>query len=108
MLVCKRVDKTKSYINWFGVHWWIKGRRHCRTSFYGGINSAKGCKGGEHYCVGRTTIHISTINSIASYIGVDNGRSMTKGDGDGVAWNKSGNKEKMRNFRQNYTFRKRY
>ncbi len=50
----------------------------------GGINSADGRKGGECCCEGRTTIHINAIESIASHRGVDNSRSIAKGDGDVV------------------------
>jgi hypothetical protein len=50
----------------------------------GGTNSADGHKGGERCCEGRTTIHKSAIESIANHRGVDNSRSITKGDGDGV------------------------
>ncbi len=38
--------------------------------------------------------------------GVDNGKSTTKGDGNGTLW--SGSKEKMCNPRQSYIFGKRY
>jgi hypothetical protein len=42
-------------------------------------------------------IHKSEVESITSHRGVDNCRSTTKGDGDGVAW--SGSKEKTHNPR---------
>jgi hypothetical protein len=74
----------------------------------GGTNSADGHKGGERCCEGRTTIHKSAIESIANHRGVDNSRSITKGDGDGVVWNGSGSKEKTCNPRHSYTPGERY
>jgi len=48
------------------------------------MDSAKGHKGREHCFEGRTSIHKSAIESTASHRGVNNGRSTTKGDGDGA------------------------
>ncbi len=45
----------------------------------------KRCKEGERCCKGRTTIHKSVIESTTSHKGANNGRSIAKGDGDGVA-----------------------
>jgi len=45
----------------------------------------RGCKGGKSCCKGKTSIHKSAIESTTSHKGVDNGRSTTKGNGDGVA-----------------------
>jgi hypothetical protein len=43
-----------------------------------------GLKGGKCCYEGRTIIHKSAIESIASHRGANNGRSIVKGDGDGV------------------------
>jgi hypothetical protein len=48
------------------------------------INIVEGRKGGEHCCEARITIHKSVVESIASHKGVNNGKSTTKGNGDGV------------------------
>jgi len=54
------------------------------VTFCGSTDNAEGCKGGEHCCEGRTTIHRSVVESATSHRGVDNGRNTTKGDGDGA------------------------
>ncbi len=74
--MCKRVDKTKSYINIFSAHWKIEGRWSCGIAFCGNTNNAYGCKGGK-CCWGI---------SIAIHRGASDGKSTTKGDGDGEAW----------------------
>jgi len=43
----------------------------------------KRCKGGGRCCKGRTIIHKSAVES-TSHKGANNGRSITKGNGDGV------------------------
>jgi hypothetical protein len=48
------------------------------------MESAKGHKGGEHCFEGRTFITKVQLKSPASHRGVNNGKSTTKGDGDGV------------------------
>jgi hypothetical protein len=103
---CKRVDKTKSYINRSNVHQRFRGRWSWRTTFCGGIDNAEGCKGEKCYCEGRTFIRKSAIESIASHKGAQNGISTTKGDGDAVAWSQSGSEEKMHNLVQSYTYGK--
>jgi hypothetical protein len=70
------------------------------------MESAKGHKGGEHCFEGRTFITKVQLKSPASHRGVNNGKSTTKGDGDGVVW--SENKEKTHNLGQSYTYGKRY
>jgi hypothetical protein len=96
-LACKRIDRTKSYINRYGEPWRIGGNWSLGTSFCGSIHNAKGHKGGECCYVGRTTIHRSVVEQTSSQIGVDNGRSTMKADGDGVAWSRSSSKKKMNN-----------
>jgi hypothetical protein len=88
----------RSYIGRFGVHWRIGGRQSWEATSCGGIDNAKGCKGKECCCEGITIIHRSAIESIASHRGVDNGRSTTKGDGNGETWSISKSKEKMYNL----------
>ncbi len=48
------------------------------------MGSAEGHKGGERCFKGRTTIHKSAVESTTSHKGVNNGRSTTKGDGNGA------------------------
>jgi hypothetical protein len=48
------------------------------TVFCGGIDNIEQRKGGEYCCKGRTTIHKSAVENIASHRGVDNGRSTTR------------------------------
>jgi len=59
----------------------------------------KGCKGGKCCCTRKTIIHKSVVDNIASHRGANNGRSITKVDGDGVTWSGSGNEEKIRNHK---------
>jgi hypothetical protein len=54
------------------------------VTFCGGINSAKGRKGGKGCCKGRIVVHRNAIESIASHKGADNGTSTMKGDGNGA------------------------
>jgi hypothetical protein len=70
------------------VHWRIERRGSWGASFCGSIDSVKGHKGKENYCIGRTIIHRNAVDSIVSHKGVDNGRSTTKGNGDeaNVKW----------------------
>ncbi len=53
-------------------------------------------------------MHKSAIEIIASHKGANNGKSTTKGDGDGTSRNGSDSKEKTCNPRQNYTYGERY
>jgi hypothetical protein len=48
------------------------------------MDSAKGHKGGELCFEGRTSIHKNAIESTASHRGINNGKSIAKGDGDGA------------------------
>ncbi len=66
------------------------------------------CKGRECCCEWRTIIHRSAVESTISHKGVENGKSTTKGDGDGTTWSKSGSEERMHNLGQSYTSRERY
>jgi hypothetical protein len=72
--------------------WWISG-----VAFYGCIDNGKGHKAGKHYWGGRTTILGNIGGNITSQRGARDGRSTTKGDGDGEAWSGSCNEEKMHN-----------
>jgi len=84
--VCKRVDKTKSYINRSDVHWGIKGRRRCGTKICGSIDNIQGHRGGK-CCWGETiAIHKSEGGITTIHKGVRDGRNTRKGDGDGEAW----------------------
>ncbi len=108
MLACKRADRTRSHINRSGVHWRIIRRQSRGTSFCGGTNNAKGHKGGKRYYIERIIIHRSAIECTISHKRVDNGKSATKADGDGVVWNRRSSEEKMHNLGQNYTSGERY
>jgi hypothetical protein len=55
-----------------------------RNNILWNTDNVEGWKGEECYCEGRIAIHRSAIESIASHKGAHNGRSTTKGDGDGV------------------------
>jgi hypothetical protein len=107
-LACKKINKTRSYINKSDVHWRIRWKQSWRTSFCAGIDIVKGHKGGERCCAGRTTIHRSAVGNTISHKGVDNGKSTMKANGDGVVRSKSDSKKKTCNLRQSYTFGKRY
>jgi hypothetical protein len=48
------------------------------------MDNAEGHKRGERCFEGITTIHKSAVESTISHKGVNNGRSTTKGDGDGA------------------------
>jgi hypothetical protein len=96
------------YINRFDVHWRIGGRWNYVTSFFGSKDNAKGCKGGKHCCTRRTYIHKRVIDSIASHRSVDSVISTMKGNGDGIMWSKSGNKEKACSSKQRYISTKKY
>ncbi len=85
--MCKKVDRTKSYNNGFGVHWRIKGRRSCETTICGGTSNVDKHKEGKHHWGGSITIHRN--------VSVD--RNTTKGDGDWDAWIKCHNKKKTCN-----------
>ncbi len=106
--VCKKLDMTRSSINKSDVHWRIRGKQSWGTTFCGGTNNAKGCKGGEWCCEGRTSIHKSVIESTTSHKGVDSGKSTSKGDGNGAAWNENISKKKTCNLGKNYTSRESY
>jgi hypothetical protein len=80
------------------VHWIIKGRWSQETRFCGGTNNAKGCKRKECCCKGRIIINRSVVGSTTSHTGAYDGRSTTKGNGDGLTWNGSYNEEKMHNL----------
>ncbi len=108
MLACKKVDKARSYISSSNVHWRIKGRQSCGTTFCGGVDGAKGCRGGECCCSETTVIHKSASGSIVRHKGASDVRSTTKGDGDGVAKIRNCNEEKTHNTRLNYTTGERY
>jgi hypothetical protein len=75
MLACKKVDKARSYISSSNVHWRIKGRQSCGTIFCGGVDGAKGCRGGECCCNETTVIHKSASGSIARHKGASDLRS---------------------------------
>jgi len=47
-------------------------------------NSAKGCKGGKRCFARRTIIHRSVVEHTISHKGANNGKSITKADGDGA------------------------
>ncbi len=104
----KKVDKIKSYINRSGVHWRIRGWWSGGTTFCGITYNGKGHKGGEHYWGGKTTILGNIGGSTINHKGVGDGKSTTKGDGDGEVWSGNYNEEKMCNPWQNYTSRERY
>ncbi len=48
------------------------------------MDNAKGHKGGECCFLKKTSIQKSAVESTTSHKGVNNGRSPTKGDGDGA------------------------
>jgi hypothetical protein len=82
-LSCKKINMTRSYINRSNVHLRIGRRRIYGVAFCGGIDSAKGCKGGKCCCDEKTIIHKSAGGNIIKHKGVGDGKSRTKGDGDG-------------------------
>ncbi len=90
--------KTRSYISRSNVHWRIGGRWSYGPTFCGNINNANRCRGGECCWGGSITIQRGANGSTIIHIGVGDGRSTTKGDGDGKACIKSCSKEKMRNL----------
>ncbi len=91
--------KTRSYINRSSVHWRIGGKQSYGSTLCGSTDSANKCSGGE-CCWGRSTsIQRGASGSTIIHIGVSDGKSTTKGDGDGKACIESCNKEKMHNPR---------
>ncbi len=94
-MACKRVDITKSDIGRYGVHWKIQGKQSCGATLCGSTNNVKGCKGGECHWGESTTIHKSVGGNRTIHIGVGDGISTTKGDGDREAWVGNYNEEKM-------------
>ncbi len=82
------------------MHWKVRGKWSWGTTFCGGSDSAKGCKGGrKRCCEGITTIHRSAVESTIRHKGANNDRSITKGNGNVVVWSKSGNEKKTCNPR---------
>jgi hypothetical protein len=57
--VCKIANKTKSYISRSNVHWKIRGKLSCGTTFSGNTSSAKGRRGGERCWSGSIVNHRS-------------------------------------------------
>jgi hypothetical protein len=82
--VCKRTNKTKSYINGSSVHWTIGRRRSCGVTICGGTGIANGHRGGRCCWGGSTTIHIS--------VGIN--KNIKKGDGHWDVWIRCYSKQK--------------
>jgi hypothetical protein len=80
--MCKKVNKTRSYINRSSVHWRIGGRQSCGEIICGSINSTNGCRKKEHHWSGNIDIHRSVGGGTTIHWGTSNGKSTTKGDGD--------------------------
>jgi len=97
MLACKTTYRAKNYINRSDLHWRIRRRQSWITSFCGGIDSAKGHKGGECCCARRIIIHRNAVESTTNHKGVDNGKNTMKGDGDGATWIGSGSEKTTHN-----------
>ncbi len=99
MLACKKINKTRSYINRSSVHWRIEGRKSCEITFF-----VKGCKGRECYWSENIVIHGSVSGSTLIHKGTCNGRSTTKSDGNQEAWLGSYSEEKTCNLGQIHPF----
>ncbi len=66
--------------------------------FCGTTNTAKGCKGRKHCWGTRTAIHRSASRITTSHNSARDGKSTTKGDGDGEARIKNYNEKKTHNI----------
>jgi hypothetical protein len=67
--------------------------------FCGSKDIAKGHKGGKHCWGGRIVIHRSASRNITSHRGAGDGKSTTKGDGEGEVWIENCNEKKMCNIK---------
>jgi hypothetical protein len=104
----QKKKKSMNYISRYGVHKRIEGRWSYGVAFCGGVDNAKGCKGGECCCDRTKIIHKSVGGSTTRHKGASDGGSIAKGDGDGATSIESCSEVKTCNTGHNYTSRKMY
>jgi hypothetical protein len=52
-----KVERTRSYISKFDVHWRTKGKQSCGVALCGSTQNIDGCKGKKCHWSGSTSIH---------------------------------------------------